>query len=177
MAMRFAKNILMAAGALVLALMLLSVMAPKAVHAVAATMVQVVNTTSQPIPSQDISRLPSKNVQLNCNAIANACAIVEQNGTLDSTTPYKVPSGMDFIVTDVEISTTKLGSSPTTNFSLVWTPPSGTLMGFGWTVLNNGATAEYGFSNGIVILPGSTVTPEFGSNVNYAYVRGYLAPS
>jgi hypothetical protein len=175
--MRFAKNVLMAVGAVVLAAMLLSVMAPKAVHAVAATMVQMVNTTSEPVPSEDIYRLPARNVQLVCNASANACAIAEQNGTFDASTPWKVPSGMDFIVTDVEISTFGTGSSTTSSFNLEWTPPSGKLTGFGWQVLNNGVTAEYQFTNGIVILTGSTPTPVFGPNMNFATLRGYLTPN
>ena len=91
--MRFANNLLMAVGAVVLAAILLSVMAPKAVHAVTATMVQVVNTTSSPVPSEDIYRLPARNIQLVCNASVNNCAIAEQNGTFDASTPWKVPSG------------------------------------------------------------------------------------
>jgi hypothetical protein len=173
---RFAKNVSMAVGVVVLAALLLSVMAPKAVHAVTATMVQVVNTVSEPVPSEDIYRLPAKNIQLSCNASVNNCAIVEQNGTFDASTPWKVPSGMDFIVTDVEISTFGTGSTIQTNFNLEWTPPGGKTTGFGWTVLNNGTTVEYQFTNGIVLLAGSTPTPVFGSSVNFAYVRGYLAP-
>jgi len=175
--MRFAKNVLMAVGAVALAAMLLAVMAPKAVHAVAATMVQVVNTTSSPVPSEDIYRLPARNIQLVCNASTNACAIAEQDGTFDASTPWKVPSGMDFIVTDLEITTDGTGSAITSNFGLEWTPPSGKLIGFGWEVLNNGVTAEYQFTNGIVILPGSTPTPIFGSSVNFAALRGYLTPN
>lgn len=65
---RFAKNVSMAVGVVVLAALLLSVMAPKAVHAVTATMVQVVNTVSEPVPSEDIYRLPAKkhSVVLQC---------------------------------------------------------------------------------------------------------------
>ncbi|MGB8540931.1 MAG: hypothetical protein WCD49_04760 [Candidatus Acidiferrales bacterium] len=175
--MRSAKNVLMAVGAMVLAAMLLSVMAPKAVHAVTATMVEVVNTTSNPVPSQDIYRLPAKNVQLVCNASVNNCAIAEQNGTFDASTPWKVPSGMDFIITDVEITTIGTGSATTSSFAVGWTPPGGKLIGFAWQVLNNGATTEYQFTNGIVILAGSTPTPEFGPSVNFAAVRGYLTPN
>ena len=174
--MRFVKNLLMAVGAVVLAAMLLGVIAPKAVHAVTATMVEVVNTVSNSVPSEDIYRLPSRNIQLECNA--SDCAIVEQNGTFDGSTPWKVPSGMDFIITDVEITTYGTGSINETFFSLEWTPPSGKLTTFGWQVLNTGVTVEYQFTNGIVILPGSTPTPIFGSPaVEVAVLRGYLTPN
>jgi hypothetical protein len=176
--MRFVKNLLMAVGAVVLAAMLLGVIAPKAVHAVTATMVEVVNATSSPVPSEDIYRLPARNIQLVCIASVNNCAIAEQDGTFDESTPWKVPSGMDFIITDVEITTYGTGSINETFFSLEWTPPSGKLTTFGWQVLNTGVTVEYQFTNGIVILPGSTPTPIFGSPaVEVAVLRGYLTPN
>jgi hypothetical protein len=175
--MRFTKHLLMVVGAVVLAAILLSVMAPKAVHAVTATMVQVVNTTSSPVPSEDIYRLPARNIQLVCNASVNNCAIAEQNGTFDASTPWKVPSGMDFIITDIEITTDGTGSTIQTVFNLEWTPTGGKLTGFGWQVLNNGVTAEYQFTNGIVLLTGSTPTPVFGASVNFTTIRGYLTPN
>ncbi|HXN19659.1 MAG TPA: hypothetical protein VN875_15080 [Candidatus Binatus sp.] len=84
---------------------------------------------------------------------------------------------MDFIITDVEITTNGTGSAITATFGLEWTPPSGKLIGFGWEVLNNGVTAEYQFTNGIVLLAGSTPTPVFGPSINFAALRGYLTPN
>jgi hypothetical protein len=46
--MKFAKSILMGIGAVELAGLILALLAPKAAHAIAATAVQVVNTTSNP---------------------------------------------------------------------------------------------------------------------------------
>ena len=51
--MKFAKRLLMGVGAVALAAMLLSVTAPKAVHATVAALVQVVNTSADPVPTYD----------------------------------------------------------------------------------------------------------------------------
>jgi hypothetical protein len=174
--MRMLKQALGVLGALFVLAIIVAFVAPNRARAVAATMVEVVNTVSNSVPSEDIYRLPSRNIQLVCNA--SDCAIAEQNGTFDGSTPWKVPSGMDFIITDVEITTYPTASTPETFFSLKWTPPNGTLQTFGWQVLSNGVTVEYQFTNGIVILPGSTPTPIFGGpTVEVAVLRGYITPN
>ena len=48
--MRFAKRLLMGAGAVALAAMVLSVTAPKVVRATVSALVQVTNTSSSPVP-------------------------------------------------------------------------------------------------------------------------------
>jgi hypothetical protein len=50
--MKFAKSILAGTGAVVLAGLILALLAPKAAHAIAATAVQVENTTATPVPTQ-----------------------------------------------------------------------------------------------------------------------------
>jgi len=49
--MKFAKPALMGVGGVLLAGLLLSVLAPQTVHAVAATLVQIANTTANPVPT------------------------------------------------------------------------------------------------------------------------------
>src|ERR1700733_12875935 len=66
--MKFTKSILTGTGAVVLAGLILALLAPKAAHAIAATAVQVENTTSSPVLIKDTerdARIPyeSKNVQ------------------------------------------------------------------------------------------------------------------
>jgi hypothetical protein len=55
--MKFAKSFLTGSGALVLAGLILTLLVPRAAHAIAA-MVQVVNTSADPVPTQSI--LPGK---------------------------------------------------------------------------------------------------------------------
>ena len=54
--MKFAKSFLTGTGALVLAGLVLSLLAPKAAHAIAATMVLVENTAASPVPNLDTER-------------------------------------------------------------------------------------------------------------------------
>jgi hypothetical protein len=175
--MRFANNLLMAVGAVVLAAILLSVMAPKAVHAVTATMVEVVNTTTEPVPTADVNKSVAHNVNVFCNSSTGLCLLVPPSGIVDKSKSWTVPSGMNFVVTDIELATDGTGSVITTFFELKWTPPGGDLVEEGWEVLDNGATTEYQFQNGPVILAGSTVGGIFGTGLNYAAIRGYLTPN
>jgi hypothetical protein len=52
--MKYAKSILMGTGSVVLAGLILTLVAPKAVHAVVATAVQVMNTSATPVPNRDV---------------------------------------------------------------------------------------------------------------------------
>jgi hypothetical protein len=52
--MKFVQRLLMGIGGLAAAAALLAVLAPKAAHAVTATLVEVVNTRSTPVPNQDV---------------------------------------------------------------------------------------------------------------------------
>ena len=49
--MKFARKTWMGVGGVVLAALILPLLAPKTVHAIAATLVQVTNTTSNPVPT------------------------------------------------------------------------------------------------------------------------------
>jgi hypothetical protein len=62
---------LLGTGALLLAGLVLTLVAPKAAHAIAATAVQVENTTSSPVPTQGI--LPGALFQMTCSASAPNC--------------------------------------------------------------------------------------------------------
>lgn len=162
---------------MVLAAMLFSVMAPKAVHAVTITMVDVVehHIESPTFRRHLLAACQKHSVDLQC--LCQRLRHRRAEWHFRRVHSLEVPSGMDFVITDVEITTDGTGSSMATSFSLEWTPPSGKLIGFGWQFLDNSATAEYQFTNGIVILTGSTPTPVFRPSVNFAALRGYLTPN
>jgi hypothetical protein len=75
--MKFVSRFVMAIGGLSAAAVALTVLSPKA-HAVVATLVQVVNTRSTPVPNQDVD-LPARHpYQQTCNtngASAVSCAM------------------------------------------------------------------------------------------------------
>jgi hypothetical protein len=88
--MRILKSGLMAAGALALAAMLLNFVAPKSVHAAVAALVQVVNTSANPVPNQDVDA-PAR------NAIVIACT-----GT-NSCSTEAIPAHMTFVLDSVSV--------------------------------------------------------------------------
>ena len=82
--MKFAKSILTATGAVILAGLILALLVPKAAHAITATLVQVVNTNSNPVPTQGV--MPGA-------AFSQQC-VVNGSGTCALSPP--VPSGYQF---------------------------------------------------------------------------------
>jgi len=59
--MNFAKRVLMFVGFVILAAALVSVLAPKATHALVATLVQVANTSANPVPNSSVDE-PARHV-------------------------------------------------------------------------------------------------------------------
>ncbi len=178
--MRFAKRMLMGVGAVALTAMLLNVAAPRAVHALVATLVQVTNTTANPVPVVDLSKSAAQNIELVCiNTSPYPCFLVPPTGTIDLTPPtaWTVPAGVNFVITDVEINTEVEPDGVTgTSFGILWTPPgSSQQRGDGWSV-GLGPTTEFTFPSGIVVASGSTITGQIGKDVVIGTVRGYLAP-
>ena len=77
--MRFAKNLLMSIGAVALAAMLVNVLAPQAVHAAVAALVQVSNPATSPVLNSridDPGRIPYQNTAVCPNT--NYCQFVPQ---------------------------------------------------------------------------------------------------
>jgi hypothetical protein len=178
--MRFAKRLLMGVGAVALTAMLVSLAAPRAVHAVVAALVQVTNTPANPVPVVDLSKSAAQNIELVCiDTSPYPCFLVPPTGTIDLTTltAWTVPAGTNFVITDVEINTeVEMDGVTATFFGVLWTPPdSSPQRGDSWTV-TNGPTAEFTFPSGIVVASGSTITGKIGPDVISGTVRGYLAP-
>lgn len=77
--MRFAKRLLMGAGAVALAAMVLSVTAPKVVRATVSALVQVTNTSSSPVP---VAAVPVPAVQVTAFSAPEGSA-VDVHGPFD----------------------------------------------------------------------------------------------
>jgi hypothetical protein len=179
--MQFAKRLLMGVGAVALTAMLVSLGAPKAVHAVVAALVQVTNTNSNPVPTADVYRSASQLVELTClNGAPYPCVLIPPSGELNLTSPtaWTVPPGMNFVVTDVQINTElEMDNVTGTYFTVTWTPPgSMQARGVGWSVTDNGESTEFQLSSGVVAVSGSEITGQFGPDVVGALVHGYLTP-
>lgn len=90
------KRITMGIGGMVVAALLLALAAPKAVHAIVSTLVTVVNTSSNPVPVQNVKQSADNFVTLNYNG-----STYDQVLPDGSTTPFSISSGQQFVITDV----------------------------------------------------------------------------
>jgi hypothetical protein len=113
--MKFVKPVLMVCGGLLVGLTLPWV-APRAVHAAAATLVEITNTTDNPAVTQDISKDPSQIVHLTTlgKAIVSASTLTQlhqyfQGGTFGP--PFVVPVGKSFVITSIEASVLTAGDN------------------------------------------------------------------
>lgn len=94
--MQFAKRLLMILGSFVLLVSLMSLAAPKAAHALVATLVQVANTTANPAVTLDAgksTRIPYQSMTLD--------TVCEASAFCDFTSFTAVPAGYRLVVQGV----------------------------------------------------------------------------
>lgn len=91
--MKFAKSFLTGTGAVLLAGLVFTLLAPKAAHAIAATLVQVTNTSANPVPNKDVDQQGRLLYQYYSNCTST-------NGTCTITYPA-VPAGQRLIIQHV----------------------------------------------------------------------------
>jgi hypothetical protein len=168
MMMRLSKPVLAVGGA-ILAGGLIIVMNPRTVHAVAAALVQVTNTASNPVPNSDITTSPSRIVALVCEGGRNGpCVGFAPGGALDAT-PYIVPAGQTLVITDVDVEASGGGND---NFQVLTTgagvPPLSV------TVTADGTTHHFNYSRGMLFPSGASLNPLANPGVA-ATLRGYLS--
>lgn len=87
----------------------LTLVAPRAAHAVVAALVQVANTIENPAVTQDTSRAASQIVHLTTNgkALVTPATFTQLRQYITGGTfgpPYVVPSGQNLVITSIEVS-------------------------------------------------------------------------
>jgi hypothetical protein len=176
--MKFLKSLLMGTGAVVLAGLVLALLAPKAVHAVVATAVQVVNTSASPAITEDTSRQASQIVTILCQ-ISNGttfCAQVLPNGTYGDARGqqggYVVPANQYFVLKNIDTQIYPL--STTTLDILLVNPQGGESQA---EIAPFSVNGQISFASGIAVGPGMEVFP-FAGLVNGTFtLHGYLTPN
>jgi hypothetical protein len=173
------KRLLALVGGITLVAMAGALLAPKAVRAVTALLVQVTNTPANPVPISDITKSPAQIVNLNCDQgsgnIAGAlfCAPVDPT-TAEESSPFTVPAGQHFVVTSIEIN--PAGSQPsvylveltTTNGPIIReyiAVPTGSVLQLRYTgaglVFGPGTQFGFGGNNSTLLgLPEAQITVE-----------------
>ena len=105
---RLSRSVL-AVGGVILAGGLITFTTPKTVHALAAALVQVTNTAANPVIDADVTKDPSRIVELLCS---NGCIQLQPGGGVPAgTTLYTVPAGQSLVITDVEFTPQKDSNS------------------------------------------------------------------
>lgn len=97
--MKFVQRLFIGIGGLAAAATLLAVLAPKAAHAVTATLVQVVNTRSTPVPNQDVDQPGRHPYQQMCFSSIN------QGGTISCAMPA-IPPNTELVIQTVSMIVT-----------------------------------------------------------------------
>ena len=157
--MRFVKSIVTGAGAVVLAGLVLALLVPRAAHAVAATAVQVMNTSAAPAITADTARQASQIVNLQCLDPNPAEVFIIYSC-------YGVPAGQNFVVTSMTVtpfsgSGAQIALFPNAAASKIQILTPGSI------------TTQYAWAQGLVFTSGQSIDIEIGGAANI-YLTGYL---
>jgi hypothetical protein len=175
--MKFLKSLLMGTGGVVLAGLVLALLAPKAVHAVVATAVQVVNTSANPAITEDTSRQASQIVTIQCQTLPSSpfmnCEHI--TGGINDERPgpnggYVVPANQYFVLKSIDDYTFS-NSSPVQVGIFLMRPqnpinPAETIF--------MSPNSQISFASGIVAPPGTEVLPGIGAGAGLLTFHGYL---
>jgi hypothetical protein len=162
--------------ATVLATLALGVLAPRTAHAVIATLVQIVNTPLNPVPTIDNSKAALFNAELSCapNGV-DFCHGINSNGTDGGT--FTIPAGQYLVIKTVDLR--NAGGIDDHLILVQWAPPyavPGAPRAF-WFAAPGGTTLQFQYPSGIAIGPNSrlSIIPTGVSTFdNPVTIRGYM---
>ena len=149
----------------VLALGLFILAAPRTVHAVAAALVQITNTASNPAVTQDIGQAASQMVYLSCTTVysgALSCQQYVAGGSEGQGFYYfSVPANRYLVITAADVhSYNTYGTAPCSNpvnISLQTQIGDTTAGRTGWSVSANAPTTHFTYPPGFALAPGTTI--------------------
>jgi hypothetical protein len=173
--LNFPKSVL-AAGGIVLTAGALMLTNPRAVHAVAAALVQVTNTASNPVVTQGVGQQAATLIHLTCSQGltgsdgAGACAIFKVSNGSNESVPFLVPANQSFVITSVDIFPAQIFQSTTCNVihedRLAVTANYSTKEIQTWVADNT--SLHYSYPSGIVVGTGSQVSAESAYPLSYS---------
>src|ERR1700734_2422896 len=161
---RLPKSVLAVGGA-ALATVLLILAAPRTVHAVAAALVQVTNSASDPVVTQSIGQQAAQSVDLECVPSVipgNGTCYVVTDGSRGST-PYVVPANQSLVITAVDVYTfvavnEAVNGEPACNAGREDGVSSSGGAPLVWEIVNNTSPTHFTYPSGVVFAPSSPVT-------------------
>jgi hypothetical protein len=174
--MNFAKRILMVAGAGALAGILAIAIAPKTAHGLVAALVQVSNTTANPVPTEDIRGSASQILDLACPTDQGEVPCVQDDPSNPSGSSFTVPAGQHFVITQIQA----VCSGGGTELLSVGFPNSvmgpTVFLNHSYEFPCNSTTVEFNLQPGLVVtITSAPVDAGASKNTDLpTYVRGYL---
>ena len=130
----------------------------RSVHAVAAALVQVTNTASNPVVAQGIDKQAGNMVHLTCDVLLSGanltCGRVAPD--LSFTSNYTVPAGESLVITAIDVRPTNEGSCPG-SYDIGLTSQSQLGNFLQLTTTNAIVTTHFTYPSGLVI--GAGITP------------------
>jgi hypothetical protein len=115
--MQFAKRMFMGFGVVAFMTVLLSLSAPKVVHGIVATLVQVANTSANPVPTLEEEAQSAFVAQGSCNYSLGSCNI---------NTLYSVPAGRTAVLESLSVGCETSPSSVQASAGVLsFSPPGG----------------------------------------------------
>jgi len=167
---RISKSVL-AVGGVVVAGALFTVMNPKSVHAVAAALVQVTNTASNPAVTQSVGAQAGNLVHLSCPVTLeqtnSSCFQFKSDGSITSV--YTVPAGESLVITAMDVQPNNLSVCPG-NYNIYLGTPSVSGVFLNVTTTNALVTTHFSYPSGVAI--GEGITPTWqGQSETLSQVR------
>ena len=145
---------------------LITLMSPKTVHAVAAALVEVTNTSSNPVVTQTTGAQAANMVHVKCvftngnNRITPCTSYITSAGVFESS--YTVPSGNYLVITAADVLPVQgdIAECPGNYFAAIVSnvPSSEALLGF--STSDNPVTNHFAYPppSGVVIPPGTVLS-------------------
>jgi hypothetical protein len=113
--MNIVRKAVSALGGIFLAALLIAALVPKATRAIVATLVQVTNTSANPVPVETVRQAASNFLTLEATGIplfgAGAWYQIFPDGS-EATSGYALPAGEQLVVTDVLVAVQCSGACP-----------------------------------------------------------------
>jgi hypothetical protein len=181
--MKLMRKAVSALGTICIAALLIAALAPKTTHGIATLLVQITNTTANPVPSFDVSKSAAQNVWLICFdgnpffAVIGPCQAVIPSGIATET--YVVPAGQNLVITDIDVQTPGGGGTIPFGFIPSTTCPScaGYYPTTQWSVPNDAANHQIHYESGLVFPAGTSMLPVTTSRSTFPFtLHGYLTP-
>jgi len=145
---------------------------PKAVHAVAAALVEVTNTAANPVVNADATRSAAQIVEIFCVINDGSCNGVEPGGATNLRN-YMVPSGQSLVITDIEILPLSAPNLSEFGIAALASGPTGRQVSPTYRVASDALTHHFALQRGIVWPSGGALIPGATAGLQ-ATLRGYL---